>query len=381
MKLHEYQAKEIFKEHGIPVPEGYVVRSVDEAVEAVKKLGKAVIKAQVLVGGRGKAGGVKVVDDAESAREVASQMLGSMIKGHKVEALLVEKAIDVEKELYLAYIVDKTERKPTIIFSKIGGINIEELAREHPESIFKVSYDPLIGLQDYHIRKLLFKAGVEDFKEFFSLIKKINEIAWKYEAELVEINPIVKTKEGLYAVDAVIIADDNALFRHPELESLRDSTEVDELEREARLKGLSYVRLDGDIGVIANGAGLAMTTMDMIAYMGGKPANFLDTGGGLADPEKMKNCLLHVVKDEKVKVVYINIFAEITRCEKVAEGIVKALDEMDRKVVLVVKLVGVNEDIGREILKKYMEEKGAEIYFVNTLEEGARKAVEITRRE
>ncbi len=263
----------------------------------------------------------------------------------------------------------------------MGGMDIEEIAASHPEAIHRVYMDPLWGVHDYQIRKALFKAGFdgEEFKEMFSILKTLADIAFKYEAELTEINPLVLTPEGFVAADARLNVDDNALYRHPELMEMREATEVDMLEREARLKGLNYVRLGGDIGVIANGAGLAMATMDLIHYYGGKPANFLDTGGGLADPEKMKNCLLHIMKDPNVKTIFVNIYAEITRCEKVAEGIVRALEESSRKIPLVVKLTGTNEDLGRQILEEFARKKDVEIYFVNSIEEGAKKAVELVR--
>lgn len=285
MRLHEYQAKQIFSKHGIKIPRGKVAETPEEARKIAEELGgKVVVKAQVLVGGRGKAGGIKKVESAQEAEKVASQLLGSLIKGHKVERVLIEEALNIQKEYYLGYVVDKSRRMSTIIFSKVGGMDVEEIAAKHPEEIHKIYFDPLWGLQDYQIRKGLFKAGFsgDEFKEMFKLIKTLSDIAYKYEAELTEINPLVITDNGFIAADARLNVDDNALFKHPELESFRDATEVDELEREARLKGLNYVRIGGDIGIIANGAGLAMTTMDLIQLMGGKPANFLDTGGGLA---------------------------------------------------------------------------------------------------
>jgi len=380
MRLHEYQAKQIFLKHGIKIPKGKVAESPEDARKIAEELGgKVVVKAQVLVGGRGKAGGIKKANSPEEAKEIASKLLGSLIKGHRVEKVLVEEALDIQREYYLGYVVDKTKRMPTVIFSRVGGMDIEELAARYPEKIHKIYFDPLWGLHDFQIRRELFKAGFngDEFKEMFNLVKKLVDVALKYEAELTEINPLVVTKDGLFAADARLNVDDNAIFRHPELETLRDATEVDELEREARLKGINYVRVGGNVGIIANGAGLAMTTMDLIHLMGGKPANFLDTGGGLADPVKMKMCLEHVLKDENVKVVFVNIFAEITRCEKVAEGIILALEEVNREVPLVVKLVGTNEDIGKDMLRKYVEEKGTRIYFVDTIEDGAKKAVKL----
>ncbi len=379
MRLHEHQAKRIFAKHGIRIPRGEIATTPEEAEKIAEKLGgRVVVKAQILVGGRGKAGGVKKANSPEEAKKVASQILGMSIKGHKVEKVLVEEQLEIEREYYVGYVVDKSRRMPAIIFSRMGGMDIEEIAAKHPEAIHRIYFDPLWGLKDYEVRKALFKAGFsgEEFRQMFDIIKKLAEIAFAYEAELTEINPLVVTKDGFVAADARLNIDDNALYRHPELAELREATEEDPLEREARLKGINYVRIGGSIGVIANGAGLAMATMDIISLMGGKPANFLDTGGGLADPERMKNCLLHVLKDPNVKVVFINIFAEITRCEKVAEGIILALEE-GRKVPLVIKLVGTNEELGREMLERYAKEKNAEIHFVFSIEEGARKAVEL----
>ena len=380
MRLHEYQAKQIFSKHGIRIPNSAIATTPEEAERIARDLGgKVIVKAQVLVGGRGKAGGDRKVDSQEEAREIAAKLLGSNIKGHVVEKVLVEEQLEIKKEYYAGYVVDKSRKLPALIFSKIGGMDIEEVAAKQPDSIHKVYFDPLWGLQDYELRKALFKVGFEgeEFKEMFRILKKRAEIAFMYEAELTEINPLAVTPDGFYAADARLNIDDNAIFRHPDLAEMREATEVDPLERDARIKGLNYVRLGGDIGVIANGAGLAMTTMDIIQLMGGKPANFLDTGGGLADPEKMKRCLLQVLKDPNVKTVFINIYAEITRCEKVAEGIVMALEEAKRIVPLVIKLVGTNEELGRKILEEYAEKSGAEIHFVNSIEEGAEKAVEL----
>lgn len=382
MRLHEYQAKQIFSKHGIKVPKSSIAQTPEEAEKIAEELGgRVVVKAQVLVGGRGKAGGVKKANTPEEAKDIASKLLGSSIKGHVVEKVLIEEQLEIKKEYYVGYVVDKSKRQPALIFSKMGGMDIEEIAASHPEAIHRVYMDPLWGVQDYQIRKALFKAGFdgEEFKEMFRILKTLADIAFKYEAELTEINPLVLTPEGFVAADARLNVDDNALYRHPELMEMREATEVDMLEREARLKGLNYVRLGGDIGVIANGAGLAMATMDLIHYYGGKPANFLDTGGGLADPEKMKNCLLHIMKDPNVKTIFVNIYAEITRCEKVAEGIVRALEESSRKIPLVVKLTGTNEDLGRQILEEFARKKDVEIYFVNSIEEGAKKAVELVR--
>jgi len=382
MRLHEYQAKQIFSKHGIKVPKSAIAQTPEKAERIARELGgKVIVKAQVLVGGRGKAGGVKKAESPEEAKEIAAKLLGSDIKGHKVEKVLVEEQLDIKKEYYAGYVVDKSRKLPTLIFSKMGGMDIEEVASKYPESIHKVYFDPLWGLQDYELRKSLFDAGFEgdEFKQMFKILKTLADIAFRYEAELTEINPLVLTPEGFVAADARLNVDDNAIFRHPELAEIREATEVDPLEREARLKGLNYVRLGGDIGVIANGAGLAMATMDIIHLMGGKPANFLDTGGGLADPEKMKNCLLHVLKDPNVKMVFINIYAEITRCEKVAEGIVKTFEEGGRRVPLVIKLVGTNEVLGRKILDDYAKKSGIEIHFVNSIEDGAKKAVEFVR--
>lgn len=274
--------------------------------------------------------------------------------------------------------IDKSRKRPALILSRKGGMNVEEIAEKYPEEMLKIYFDPLWGLQDYQVRKTLFRAefSSSEISELLKIIKNLCRIALKFEAELTEINPLVLTDTGFIAADARLNVDDNSLYRHPELLKLRDATEVDELEREAILNGLNYVRIGGDIGIIANGAGLAMATMDLVKLMGGEPANFLDTGGGLADPQKMKTCLEQVLKDENVKVVFVNIFAEITRCEKVAEGIILAMQNFNR-VPHVIKLVGTNEELGKQLLREYAEKSGAEIHLVDSIEEGAKKAVEI----
>lgn len=379
MRLHEYQAKKIFSEHGIPVPRGRLAETPGEAREIAEELGgEVVVKAQVLVGGRGKAGGIKKAENPDDAERIAKELIGSYIKGHKVEKVLVEEALNIKEEYYVGYVIDKSRKRPALILSRKGGMNVEEIAEKYPEEMLKIYFDPLWGLQDYQVRKTLFRAefSSSEISELLKIIKNLCRIALKFEAELTEINPLVLTDTGFIAADARLNVDDNSLYRHPELLKLRDATEVDELEREAILNGLNYVRIGGDIGIIANGAGLAMATMDLVKLMGGEPANFLDTGGGLADPQKMKMCLEQVLKDENVKVVFVNIFAEITRCEKVAEGIILAMQNFNR-VPHVIKLVGTNEELGKQLLREYAEKSGAEIHLVDSIEEGAKKAVEI----
>ncbi|MBE8540458.1 ADP-forming succinate--CoA ligase subunit beta [Geoglobus acetivorans] len=379
MRLHEYQAKRIFEEHGISIPKGRVAETSEEAREIAKELGgEVVVKAQVLVGGRGKAGGIKKAENPDEAGKIADGLIGSYIKGHKVEKVLVEEALDIKAEYYVGYVIDKSRKRPALILSRRGGMNVEEIAEKYPDDVIRIHFDPLWGLRDYQVRKVLYEANFDsnEIPELLKIAKNLCTIAFKFEAELTEINPLILTDAGFVAADARLNIDDNSLYRNPELLKLRDATEVDELEREAVLKGLNYVRIGGDIGIVANGAGLAMATMDLIQLMGGRPANFLDTGGGLSDPQKMRMCLEHVVRDENVKVVFVNIFAEITRCEKVAEGIVLAMDT-SRRIPHVVKLAGTNEELGKQLLREFAERSGAEIYLVDSIEEGAKKAVEV----
>ncbi len=377
MKLQEYRSKEIFKKYGIPIPEGKVAQTPDEAVRIAKEIGfPVVIKAQVLVGGRGKAGGIKFAQSEEEAYDVAKSILGMELKGIKVEKVLVTKKIDVESEAYIGITLDRREKEPVLICSPEGGVDIEEVARTKPEAIFKEWINPLTGLKDFQARKMAMKLynDKELQKKTFDVIKKLWKVYSENDAQLAEINPFVVTSEKeVFALDAKIIIDDNALFKHPELEKMRDVTPDEKKELEAKEKGLSYVKLTGNIGCIVNGAGLAMATMDLIKKYGGEPANFLDIGGS-SNPEKVINALKLLLEDKNVKVIFFNIFGGITRCDDVANGIVQALKQLDIKLPIVVRLTGTNEEIAYEILKK------AGITPVKEMVEGAKKAIELCQK-
>jgi succinyl-CoA synthetase beta subunit len=374
MKLYEFQAKQIFTKYGIKVPKGSIAESVDEVRRFVEEFGgKAVLKAQVLVGGRGKAGGIKIVNSVEEAGEIAREMLGKSIKGEVIRKIYVEELVDVKEEWYLSVTLDRVEKSFSLIFSPLGGVDIEEIALKSPENIFRIKIDPRWGLWDYQLRELVWRAKVRQdlWRDLITTAKAIYRIFIEKEAELVEINPLGVTEKGLIALDAKITIDDNALFRHKELETLRTFSEG--LEGVAEREGMNYVKLDGNIGVIANGAGMAMATMDLIYLEGGKPANFLDIGGG-ASAEMMKKALEILTKDENVKAIFINIFGGITRCDEVAKGLLKAFGELDIKVPVVVRLSGTNEDEGKKILQNLKT-----IEIVETMEEGAKKVVEVAR--
>ncbi len=381
MKLHEYQAKQIFAQNGIKIPKGKLAKSVEEVEAIVREFGKAVLKSQVLVGGRGKAGGIKLVNSVDEAVEKAKELFGKEIKGHLVEKIYVEEQLDIDREMYVGFTLDRANKGIAAIVSSIGGMNIEEIAAKHPDKIARKTINPKWGLWDYQIRELLYESNMpkEYFKEVFGIIKKLYNVMIKYEAELTEINPLVVTKDGeVIAADARLNIDDNALYRHKDLAELKDYTEINQLERIAEQKGLNYVKLDGNIGVIANGAGMSMATMDLIYLEGGKPANFLDIGGG-ASAELVKEAMNIILQDKNVKVIFINIFGGITRCDQVAEGLIKALSEMKVGIPIVLRLAGTNEEEGRKMIEEFLKQTKEEIVLVETMEEGAKKAVELAR--
>ena len=376
MKLHEYQSKRIFAQHRIPIPKGEVATTCDEAREIAKKLGgPVVIKSQVLVGGRGKAGGIKVAKNANEAEELADQILGMEIKGLTVDKVLVDAAADIRDEIYLGIVIDRAVQKPVIIASAEGGVEIEEVAKTNPEAIKRLPIDPQVGLMDYQARNLAFDLGLKRVLvgQFMKILRGLYQSFIDTDSSLAEINPLVVTgDETLLAVDGKIVLDDNALYRHPELAELRDVQEESPSEREARLAGLSYVKLDGEIGCMVNGAGLAMATMDIVKVYGGEPANFLDIGGG-AKADKVAAALQIILSDPKVKSVLFNIFGGITRCDEVARGILDALNEVKTSVPMVARLVGTNEEEGRSILAE------ANFPSAASLGEAARKAVELAK--
>lgn len=372
MKLHEFYSKKIFKKYGIPIPEGELAKTPAEAQKIAEKLnGPVVIKSQVLVGGRGKAGGIKVAQTAKEAAQHAEDILALTIKGLPVRMVLVDQAADIKTEIYLGITNDRSARKPVIMASAAGGVDIEEVAHKTPEKIIKCHIDPLMGLQSYQSRDLA--AGIDLPREHWRAFGKIASGLWQAysgsDATLAEINPLVVTGEGkLLAVDGKMVLDDNALFRHPDLEELRDLDVDQEAEIQAREHGLSFIKLGGDIGCMVNGAGLAMTTMDIIKLFGGEPANFLDIGGG-ASAEKVAAALEIILTDPSVKAVLFNIFGGITRCDLVAKGILEALDEVKTDVPMIVRLVGTNAAEGRQLLKD------AKMETADTLAEAAKLAV------
>lgn len=355
MKIHEYQAKEIFAKFGIPIPKGEVTTSPEKARQIAVNFEKPVmIKAQVHVGGRGKAGGIKYCKDPDEAYFAAEEVIGMDIKGLTVKKILVTDALEIVNEAYVGVVLDRVSKKPVIMVSPAGGIDIEEVAKKTPEKIMKFEVDPILGLHTFEATKL----GMFIYKDFklvrqaASIIEKLYKVFMDSDASLAEINPLIVTRDNmLIALDAKIVLDDNALYRHPNLEALRDLDEEDPDEMAAKKADLSFVKLDGQIGCCVNGAGLAMATMDLVKHFGGEPANFLDIGGS-SSPEKVIAAMKIILGDPKVKVILFNIFGGITRCDDVANGIVKAKELLRPKVPIVVRLTGTNEDAARDILKK-----------------------------
>jgi succinyl-CoA synthetase beta subunit len=376
MKLHEYQSKQIFAEHGIPIPKGRVAMTAQEARSIAEELGgRAVIKSQVLVGGRGKAGGIRVVDSSEEAEEVATQLLGMEIKGLPVRKVLVDEAANIKTEIYLGVTNDRTRRCPVMIASAEGGVEIEEVAHTHPERIVRVWIDPILGLREYQARYLAstIEMDRELWRDFIKIATGLYHAYAQSDANLAEINPLVVTGENvLLALDGKMVLDDNALYRHADLAELRDIDEEEPIEREARKYGLSYVKLDGTIGCMVNGAGLAMATMDVIKLFGGEPANFLDIGGG-ASAEKVAAAFQIILKDTSVDAVLINIFGGITRCDEVAKGILTALKTNPTEIPIAVRLVGTNEKEGRQMLAD------ADMITAESLADAAQKAIALSK--
>lgn len=376
MKLHEYQAKKIFSDYGIPIPRGRVATTPQEAWEIAQELGgRVVVKAQVLVGGRGKAGGIQLAKSASEAEAMAASILAMSIKGLPVHKVLVDAAVDIRSEIYLGLTSDRTARRPVMMASSAGGMDIEEVAVETPEKIIREHIDPLRGLSDYQARNIA--AGIELPREHWRAFGEIAAALYRTysecDATLAEINPLVVTGHAsLLALDGKVVIDDNALFRHPDMAELRDVDEEVPEETLARKYGLSYVKLDGNIGIMTPGAGLAMASMDIIHYFGGRPANFLDIGGG-ATAEKVAAALRIILSDPSVQSVLLNIFGGITRCDEVARGILAALDQVPTSVPLVVRLVGTNQEGGRRLLAE------ANVITATSLAEAAQKAVETAR--
>jgi succinyl-CoA synthetase beta subunit len=379
MKIHEFQAKKIFAEYGIPIPNGEVAKTPAEAQAIAEKLGSTVVvKAQIYAGGRGKGGGVKAAKNAEEAYHAAKAIIGMNLvthqtgpQGRKVKQVLVEEGLAVEKELYMGVVIDRAQALPVIMASEEGGMEIEEVAARTPEKILKVAVDPATGFTAYHARKLAYglNLNADQNKKATPFISNLYKIYLEKDCSLIEINPLVITRDGnLLALDGKMTFDDDGLFRHPELKELYDVDEQEPLEVEAGKHKLNYIKLDGNVGCMVNGAGLAMATMDIIKIAGGEPANFLDVGGG-ASAEQVENAFRILLSDKNVRVVLINIFGGILRCDRVATGIVEAAKRIEMKLPMVVRLDGTNVEEGRRILK----ESGLKFEVATTFEDAAQK--------
>lgn len=380
MNLHEYQSKLRFAEFGIPIPQGKVAHDPQQVYEIAKELDRpVVVKAQVLTGGRGKAGGVKLARTPEEAQQHADAILGMTIKGHKVLKVLVDPASDIKAEIYLGVTNDRAARKPVIMASAEGGMDIEEVNRVSPEKIIREHIDPFLGLRDYQIRNLAYGIDLprDLWKQFISIARALYRAYVESDATLAEINPLIIDGDGnLLAVDGKMSIDDNALYRHPDLAEMRDTSAEPAAETEARAAGLSYVKLDGEIGCMVNGAGLAMATMDMTKIFGGSPANFLDIGGG-ARADKVAAALRIIASDPNVKAILVNIFGGITRADEVARGILEALEEVKIDLPLVVRLVGTNEEEAHKIMA---EAALPNMVSATSLADAAQKAVAAAQR-
>jgi succinyl-CoA synthetase beta subunit len=384
MKIHEYQGKAILARAGVPVPRGEVAFSAHEAGEIARRLGggTVVVKAQIHAGGRGKAGGIKVVKGPDEAERAAAEMLGTTLvthqtgpEGQRVGRLLIEEGVAIAREIYLSILVDRASQKPVVMVSAAGGVNIEEVAAKTPEKIHKESIEPSIGLQPYQARKLAFALGLTDAQigQATKLMLAIYRAFTDADASLIELNPLITTNSGdLLALDAKVNFDDNALFRHPDLRDLRDLSEEDPLEVEASKYSLNYIRLDGNIGCMVNGAGLAMATMDIIKLSGGMPANFLDVGGG-ANAEQIRNAFKILMSDRNVKAVLINIFGGILRCDVLAAGVIAAVRELGVRVPIVIRMKGTNVEEGKQMLAQ----SGLNFATADTMDEAATKVVEL----
>jgi succinyl-CoA synthetase beta subunit len=353
--LYEHQGKELFARYGIPAGEGRVATSVDEARAAASELGgKVVVKAQVLTGGRGKAGGIAVVEGPDAAAEAAERILGLDIKGHVTRRLWIERAISIAREYYFSITFDRGAKKPLFMLSTMGGMDIEAVAVEHPDKLARIHLDPAIGFQPFFARRLLFAAGVpaEEHKAAARILEQAYRAFEELDLMLIEVNPLAVLDDGtVMAADAKVTVDDNALFRHPDLGELRDVSAADPQEQMARERGVTYVKLDGSVGILGNGAGLVMSTLDVVDQVGGTPANFLDVGGG-AQADEIVAAMEVILSDPKVRAVLFNIFGGITRCDEVARGILDALQQLEVGVPIVVRLDGTNDAEGRRLLQE-----------------------------
>lgn len=390
MNIHEYQAKKVFQAYGVPTPRGIVANTPDEAVNAAKELGGNiwVVKAQIHAGGRGLGGGVKLAKSIDEVKQLADEILGMTLVTHQtgpegklVNKVYIEEGADIKDEFYLGVVLDRAKEMPVIMASTEGGMEIEKVAEETPEKIVKVAVDPAIGFQGFHGRELVFGLGITDKneqKKFITFASKLFKIYMDKDVELIEINPLIRTGSGDFlALDAKMGFDDSALGRHPDIEEMRDITEEDQAEREAGEYGLSYVSLDGEVGCMVNGAGLAMGTMDTINYVGGTPANFLDVGGK-ATAETVAKGFEIILRNPKVKSIFVNIFGGIVRCDRIANGILEATKMVDVKVPVVVRLDGTNAPEAAEILKNANIDN---VIPASDLLDGAKKAVSAAKGE
>jgi succinyl-CoA synthetase beta subunit len=376
MDLLEYQGKQLFSKHGVPVPDGRPATTVPEAVEAAEELGyPVVIKAQVQIGGRGKAGGIKLARDRAEAQENATAILGMDIRGFTVHELYVEKASEIDEEYYAAIVFDRSAKKPMAMLSRMGGMEVEDA---DPEAMRMLHVDPLLGLQDFQGRRLAFESGIAEdvIRPVGAMLAKLYDVFVREDATLVEVNPLLVTKNReVVALDAKVTVDDNALFRHPDVAEMRDLSAEDPQERMAKERGLTYVKLDGNVGILGNGAGLVMSTLDVVAQAGGSPANFLDAGGG-SKAEAITSAVEVILSDEKVRAVLFNIFGGITRCDEVAKGLIEAFEQVKPDVPFVVRLDGTNDKEGRALLA---EANLPNVHTEATMLGAAEKVVELAK--
>ena len=380
MKLHEYQSKDLLSRFGVPVPAGDVTNQPAQAAAIAQKLGgKVVVKAQVLMGGRGKAGGVKLFDSAEEAGKFAAELIGKKLVSNQnptgmiVEKILIAEQVDIDKEFYVAVLLDRAAQRDIVMISAKGGMDIEEVAESDPDAIVKIPIDPAWGLCDFELREGLEEANIPAAarSQMISLIKKLVKAYKEADAEMVEINPVAMTPEGkIIAADAKVSIDDNALFRHADYQATSSESSEDPIEEEASKRGIAYVRLGGDIGIIGNGAGLVMCSLDEVSAANGRPADFLDVGGG-AQAERVKSCVELIMMDPNVKGLLINIFGGITRCDEVAKGVLAALEELDLKIPVVARIEGTAAEEGRALLQ------GSKIVSAETMQEAAQKIVQL----
>ncbi len=380
MDLYEHQGKELFKRFGIPVSEGRVATTPEEARAAAEALGgQVVVKAQVLTGGRGKAGGVKLAEDPDDAEQKARDILGLDIRGHVVRKLWIERASDIAKEYYLSVTFDRGAKKPLFMLTREGGVEIEQVAEENPDALARLHVDPLEGFRPYQARRLIYGAGIDDpneQKQILGIVEQLHRCFVETDAMLCEINPLIVTPDGeVKALDSKFTVDDSALFRHPDIAEMRDVAAADPLETFAREKGVTYVKLDGEVGILGNGAGLSMSTVDVVVVARGRPANFCDLGGG-GDAQGVIDALDVITRDEQVRSIFFNIFGGITRCDEVARGILGALEQLSISLPIVVRLDGTNAEEGRRLLA---EAANPNLHVAPTMLEAAQKAVELAQ--